>query len=148
MIRATRSGYVLDASVAAKWFTRHDEPDRRKATAIRALYLSGQCTLMLPEFALLEILNAIRFSAPVEEEDTARALELLEKLRLDVVPLDWELLREATEISWTTRAALYDAAYVALAERRGVPFLTADEAMIRKLKDRTAVVRLGDLEFD
>ena len=62
MIRATHARYVLDASVAAKWFTRHDETDRHKAVALRALHQSGRCTLVVPEFSLLEILNAVRFS--------------------------------------------------------------------------------------
>ena len=147
MIRAGHAGYILDASVAAKWFTRHDETDRDKAVALRALHQSGRCTLVVPDFSLLEILNAIRFSERAEEADATRALGLLERLRLDVVPLDWELLRKATAIAWAYRIALYDAAYVALAERKGFPLLTADEVMVKKLKGHGSVVRLGDVDF-
>jgi predicted nucleic acid-binding protein len=42
---------------------------------------------------------------------------------------------------------VYDAAYVALAERVGFPLLTADEVMVRKMKGHSIVVRLGDVEF-
>ncbi len=138
--------YVLDASVAAKWFTRHSEPDRQKAVALRALHQSGQTTLVVPEFALLEILNAIRYSDRAEEADATEALELLAKLRIEVVSLDWDLLRKATAIAWAYRVALYDAAYVALAERVGFPLLTADDVMVKKLKGHSIVVRLADLE--
>jgi predicted nucleic acid-binding protein len=147
MIGATRAAYVLDASVAAKWFTRHDEADREKAVALRGLHQSGRCTLVVPEFALLEVLNAIQFSPRAEEDDAARALGLLEKLRLEIAPLDWDLLRRATAIAWGRRVALYDAAYVALAERRGVPLLTADEVMVGKMKGHGGVLRLRDLDI-
>ena len=147
MIRATHARYVVDASVTAKWFTRHEEADRHKALALRALHLSGRCTLVVPEFSLLEILNAVRFSDRAEEADAIRALEFLEKLRLDVVPVDWDLLRKATAIAWAYRVALYDATYVALAERLGFPLLTADDAMARKMQGHSAVIRLRDLEI-
>jgi predicted nucleic acid-binding protein len=147
VIRATHARYVLDASVTAKWFTRHEENDRSKAVALRGLHQSGRCTLVIPEFSLLEILNAVRFSERAEEADVAQALGFLEALRLEIVPVDWDLLRKATAIAWAYRIALYDAAYVALAERLGFPLLTADDAMARKLKGHGTVVRLGDLEF-
>lgn len=147
MIRATHARYVLDASVAAKWFTRHDEAHRTKAIALRALHQSGRCTLVVPEFSLLEILNAVRFSARAEEADANLAVGFLERLRLEIVPLDWELLRKATAIAWAYQVALYDAAYVALAERQGFPLLTADEVLVKKMKGHGIVVRLGELEF-
>lgn len=147
MIGASHARYILDASVAAKWFTRHDERDREKAVALRALHQTGRTTLSLPEFSLLEILNAVRFSDRAEEADATRALSLLERLHLDVVPLDWDLLRKATAIAWAYRVALYDAAYVALAEREGFPLVTADDAMVKKLKGHSIVVRLADLDF-
>jgi predicted nucleic acid-binding protein len=147
MSRATHAQYVLDASVAAKWFTRHDEADRHKAVALRALHLSGRCTLVLPEFSLLEIVNAVRFSGRAEEADTTRTVEVLEKLRLGIIPLDWELLRKATAIAWEFQVSLYDAAYVALAERLGFPLLTADEVMVKKMKGHSIVLRLRDMEF-
>ena len=147
MIRATHARYVLDASVAAKWFTRHDESDLHKAVALRALHQSGRCALVIPEFSLLEILNAVRFSERSEEADASRALGFLERLRLDIVPLDWELLRKSTAIAWAYQVALYDAVYVALAERLGFPLLTADEVMVKKMKGHSIVLRLQDMDF-
>jgi predicted nucleic acid-binding protein len=147
VIRATHPRYVLDASVAAKWFTRHDESERHKAIALRELHQSGRCTLVVTEFSILEILNAVRFSGRAEEADASRALGFLERLHLEIVPLDWELLRKATAIAWAYQVALYDSAYVALAERQGYPLLTADEAMFRRMKGHSLVLRLQDLDF-
>lgn len=147
MIRLTHARYVLDASVAAKWFTRHHEPDRDKAIALRALHESGRCQLVVPDFALLEIANAVRFSQRAEEADATEALGLLEKLRLSIERVDWDVLRKSSAIAWAYQISLYDAAYVALAERLGFPLLTADEAMIRKLKGHSIVLRLGSIEL-
>jgi len=139
--------YVLDASVSAKWFTQHEEADRDRALALRALHVSGRCSLVVPEFSLLEVVNAVRYSARAEEADAVKALGLLELLRLEVVSLDWELLRLATAIAWAYRVALYDAAYVALAEQRGFPLLTADEVLAKKMEGHGSVFRLREVDL-
>ena len=147
MIPATHARYVLDASVAAKWFTQHDEADREKALALRELHRTRRCRLVVPEFGLLEILNAVRFSHRARETDIIEALAVMSDLQLQLEPLDWDLLRKATAIAWAYGTALYDAAYVALAERLGFPLLTADEALVKKMKGHSIVLRLRDLKF-
>lgn len=146
MTPAIHSRYVLDASVAAKWFTRHEEADREKALALRDLHRTRRCRLVVPEFGLLEVLNAVRFSSRAEEADISGALAVLMDLQLQVEPAGWDLLRKATAIAWAYRVTIYDAAYVALAERLGFPFLTADEALLKKMKGHSIVLRLRDLE--
>jgi predicted nucleic acid-binding protein len=147
VIPAIHTRYVVDASVAAKWFTRHEEDDREKALALRELHRTRRCRLVVPEFGLLEVLNAVRFSARAGEADVLAALAVLGDLQLQIEPLNWDLLRKAIAIAWAYRVAVYDAAYVALAERLGFPFLTADEVLVRKMKGHSIVVRLRELEF-
>ena len=144
-VAAYHQGYVLDASVAAKWFVRQGEADRELALSIRDRHTSGLCKLILPEFGLLEIANAIRYSARAKEPDGAAALDLLHDLSMEVHALSWDLLRKANAISWAYKVALYDAAYVALAEGVGFPLLTADEELPRKMKGHSIVLRLRDL---
>lgn len=144
-VAAYHQGYVLDASVAAKWFVRQGEADRELALSIRDRHTSGLCRLILPEFALLEIGNAIRYSLRAKEEDGAAALDLLRDLNIEIHALSWDLLRKANAISWAYKIAMYDAAYVALAELLGFPLLTADEGLLKKLKGHSIVLRLRDL---
>ena len=92
MIPAIHARYVLDASVAAKWFTRHEEPDREKALALRDRHRRRHCRLILPELGLIEVMNAIRFSRRAVEADTSAALAVLNDLQLDITPADWDLL--------------------------------------------------------
>lgn len=99
MISAYHAGYVLDASVAAKWFVHHSEPDRMQALFIRERHLAGQCRLIIPEFGLLEVVHAIHHSPRAKEADGAAALELLQDLYLESRQLSWDLLRKANVIA-------------------------------------------------
>jgi predicted nucleic acid-binding protein len=143
---AYHRGYVLDASVAAKWFVRQGELDRDRALSIRERHVAGECRLIVPEFALLEIANAIRYSHRAGEADGATALAILRDLSLEIYQLTWDLLRKANAIAWGYKIAVYDAVYVALAELLGFPLLTADEALLKKMKGHSIVLRLRDLE--
>ena len=101
--------------------------------------------LILPEFGLLEIANAIRYSARAKEADVASALDLLHDLHLEIHQLSWDLLRKVNAIAWAYRIAVYDATYIALAEVVGFPLLTADEGLLKKMKGHSIVLRLRDL---
>ena len=147
MILATHPFYVLDASVVAKWFTRPEEMDREKAVGLRDLHCKGTCQLVVPEFGLLEVLNAIRYSPRAEEGDITDALTVLGSLRLRIEALDWDVLRKATAIAWSYAITLYDAAYVALAERLGYPFITADGALLKRMKGHSILIDLRSLEI-
>ena len=63
------------------------------------------------------------------EADTATFLRDLEKLRIvcDLTPDHAELMRLAR----THMLTVYDAAYLELAQRNGVPLATLDDALIR-----------------
>jgi predicted nucleic acid-binding protein len=144
------NGYVLDASVVAKWFTRHAEPEREAALALRRRYLAGEIRLMVPDLCLVEVANAIRFSGRAKEEHVSEALEALRALSLEVAPTGWDRLLRANAISWSARITLYDAVYAALAEQAGVPLVTADGDLARSLRGAGArsaglVLQLADL---
>lgn len=115
---------------------------------MRELHRVHRCQLIIPEFALLEVLNAILFSPRVQEPDLATALQTLRDIELQIEPLEWGFLGRAIGIGWTYRLALYDAVYVALAETLGLPFVTADDALSRKMRGHGHVVRLRELQLN
>ena len=147
MISAHHAGYVVDASVIVKWFLQHQEADRDRALALRDLHISRRSTIFIPQFALLEVFNAIRFSKKADEEDGDTALETLHDLNLETKAGDVDLLRKANAIAWAYKITIYDALYVALAEQIGYPLITADEVMEKKLKGHSIVVPLREFEF-
>ena len=147
MITAHHAGYVLDASVIVKWFLHHQESDRDRALALRDLHISGRSTIYIPGLALLEVLNAVRFSPKADEEAGETALETLQDLNLETKSADVNLLRKANAIAWAYKITIYDALYVAVAEQVGYPLITADEVMVKKLKGHSLVVPLRELEI-
>jgi predicted nucleic acid-binding protein len=147
MIPAYHSGYVLDASVAAKWFVRHREQDVERAILLRDAHRAGRLELVIPEFGLLEILNAVRYAPRAAEPDGARAVDLLEALNVRTERLAGRMLRKANGIAWAYGIAVYDAAYVALAEDLGLPLITADEVLLKKMQGHSIVLRLSDMQF-
>ncbi len=147
MISAHHARYVVDASVLVKWFLHQQEADRDRALALRELHISGRSTIFIPQLALLEVLNAVRFAPKAKEEDGEMALETLHDLHLETKPLEVDLLRKANAIAWAYKITIYDALYVALAEQVGYPLITADEVMVKKLKGHSIVVLLRELDF-
>lgn len=148
MIPARHAVYVVDASVLVKWFLYQQEADRDRALALRDLHISGRSTIFIPELALLEVLNAVRFSPKAKEEDGEMALEVLYNLHLETKTPEPDLMRKANAIAWAYKTTIYDALYVALAELLGYPLITADEVMIKKLKGHSIVVPLRELEIN
>ena len=147
MITAHHAGYVVDASVIVKWFLYHQEADRDRALVLRDLHISGRSIIYVPQLALLEVLNAIRFSPKATEEDGGMALEALQDLNLKSKAADRDLLRKTNAIAWAYKITMYDAVYVALAEQLGFPFITADDVMVKKFKGHSIVVPLRELEI-
>jgi len=130
-----------------KWFLYQQEADRDRALALRELHISGRSIIYIPQLALLEVLNAVRFAPKAKEEDGEMALEAVRDLHLEVKPPEYDVLRKANAIAWAYKTTIYDALYVAHAEQVGYPLITADEIMIRKLAGHSIVVPLRELEF-
>jgi predicted nucleic acid-binding protein len=147
VIPAYHAGYVVDASVVTKWFVKRVESDHDKAIALRNGHVAGRFRIILPEFCLIEVANALRNSPRAREEEVAQALDALDALAFELVRADVGLLKKANAISWGYEVTVYDALYVALAELRSHPMVTADDAFMRKMRGHSIVLALRDLDF-
>ena len=120
--------FVVDASVSAAWFL----PNEASADTEAALQATITRDVWVPSLWLLEISNLLlraqrrkRISADKRRELAAAATAL--RIRVD---------REAVAISALDEVAArhglsaYDAAYLELALRRGLPLATQGEALI------------------
>ncbi|MFN8474848.1 MAG: type II toxin-antitoxin system VapC family toxin [Anaerolineae bacterium] len=145
---ANTPAYVVDASVGIKLFV--NEPLAEQAAALFArLAATPPAQLFVPDLFFIECTNILwkyvhRSGYPPE---TARAnLSELNRLSLRGIPTS-ELTAQALEIAVAQVITAYDACYVALARDLGIPFITADEVLVRKLKNSPFDVRwLPELE--
>lgn len=121
---------IVDASVAVKWF--FPEPGRETAAAL----LQPNALIVVPDLIIPEVGNVVwkKVRRGDADESYARTvISLLPKFFNEVVQ-STELSEAAMRIALELRHPVYDAFYLALAELRGLPLVTAD----RRLADRAA----------
>jgi predicted nucleic acid-binding protein len=131
--------FVLDASITACWaFTDENHPDADLAFAqIRSV------EAVVPSLWWFEVRNILVVNERrrrIAESETAVFLLHLSRLRIrvDRVPDESVVLRLAR----THRLSVYDAAYLELAQREGLPLSTLD-AELRKAAAGEGVALLG-----
>lgn len=120
---------VVDTSVLLKWFI--EEPGSQAALEVKTRYLAGETAIVIPDLALYEIPNVLRFKRGVPEIEVQAVMRAFWDLELDVVAPTEPLLDEAIHLSFTTGLSLYDCAYLALAQELDATLITADVQLYR-----------------
>lgn len=140
------SDFVLDASVAAKWFLpAKEEPFSIEALGLYERYLHDEIDFIIPDIFWAEIgsifWKAIRLGR-LQKDPAEAALAELMQCELTSYPSTM-LLRKAFEISTTFNRSFYDSLYVSLAAESNVPLLTADECLANSLAARFPIRWVG-----
>jgi len=138
--------FVIDASVAAKWFLPPSgEPLAVEALRLLAGYAEGRFRFAVPDVFWAECGNILwkavrqgRWSRSVAEK-AVRAL----KDRSFPTTASLDLLEEAFSIAATFDRTVYDSLYVALAVRLKADMVTADERLANALAAHLPVKWLG-----
>jgi len=134
---------IIDASVAAKWVVEEAGSDRaRRLSGVR---------LEAPDLLLAECANILWKKTrlgDLSRRDASECLALL--LRAPVTLADSRgLVDPALQLSFELNHPAYDCLYLALAVRRGIPLVTADERLVsaarRQRKRARSVMLLKDL---
>jgi predicted nucleic acid-binding protein len=126
--------YVLDASVALKWALL--EPDSDKADRLREDCRNAVHELLAPAVFTVELAHALTRAERQGRLALGQALTYwTDAMRTCPVLHDTEpLLPRAIAVSSSARIGVYDCLYVALAEREGCDFVTADDKLVRNLR--------------
>lgn len=132
---------VVDASVILKWFM--EEGDSELARAIKDEHVFGKITLVVPDLAIYEVGNALRYEPEFSFKEVNRALANLYELDLDIIAPLPDINELTTRIAYKNEVTFYDAFYVALAQRLGLPFITADKKLFHRLEKLPFVNLLG-----
>ncbi len=130
---------VVDASVAIRWVV--DEPGTDDALALRRYRLSAP-DLLIPECANI-LWKKVRRNELTEQE-AMLAAGLLQRAELDLVPTR-RLLEPATRLAIALDHPAYDCIYLALAVASGWDFVTADQHLCNKVRDRRLPARVLSL---
>lgn len=141
---------VVDSSIMIKWI--FEEPDSKAAKALLARWTDNDFVMIEPPLLACEMANVLHQNADKGEVSIAEAKQTL----IDILELDLEfevsrlpeLSIRAIEIARKyALKAVYDAHYVALAERKQCEFWTADARLWKPVRKDLPWVRLLD-EFE
>lgn len=124
---------VIDASVAVKWFSEEEGSDR--ALAVRNDHIDRRKTLVAPDLLVYEIANALRFKPGFNPRVTARALDDLFNLQVEIMAPSKELVSRGSELAYEYGITVYDSLYLSLGELLGLEVITADKELYKKAED-------------
>ena len=121
------SGFILDASVAVSWLVRHES----ESESLAALNKLRQDGAVVPQLWHYEVRNALLVA-----ERRGRIAEgaATSRLRnLDGLPIVTDRnaqLDDAMELAFAHELSYYDALYLELASRLGLPLATFDSRLV------------------
>ena len=142
------TAYVLDASVAAKWFLpAKNEPLANEAMALLSELRDATVRFAVPDLFWPELGNVLLKAARtgrIRLDLSEAALALARELPIITVPTK-VLVSDALSIAAAFHRSIYEATYVSLALVIGSTLLTADERLANALSTRFPVRWLGSL---
>lgn len=123
---------LVDASVILKWFIKEDDSD--KAAEIKNDHINGLSVITLPDIALYEIGNALRYKAEFSTTEVNLSLNEIYELNMDIITPTFQIISLVTEIARRYDITFYDAFYITLAKELNLTFVTADLRLYHKTK--------------
>ncbi|HYM11589.1 MAG TPA: type II toxin-antitoxin system VapC family toxin [Bryobacterales bacterium] len=139
---------VVDTSVVVKFLV--EEPDSDNAEALHRSFVLGAVKLVAPDFLFIEAANALWVMSlrgqltEIEAQSKITALVSISR-HMKVVPAA-ALVHEAFRTACRYAHAPYDTAFLALAESRRIPLVTADKRFYNKVRvHSSSAVLLRDL---
>ena len=124
-------GFVLDASVALRWFL--DNPVPVYANRVKQMFLKGT-RAVVPALWHLEMGNGLAIAerrSVLTSADVDRAMINLEQIVTQAVDTDSGLVsaRQSLVTARSFQLSAYDAVYLDLARRERLPLATLDERL-------------------
>ena len=116
--------WVLDASVAVKWFFV-DESLRGKALAVREALATRPAEFVIPHLFHSELVHVLARKSAHDLQFVRQALDLVGRLGTSTIGLSEHSLQVVADLACDGFSG-YDATYLALADDLGGLWLTAD----------------------
>jgi len=143
MIQVERRTYIIDASVALKWYYQEKEREVKQAFKLREDYQQRKIDIYAPDLLVYELANVLRNKQDLEESYIRDAIESIYEMRI-LKPPTQETMKEAIKLALQYNTSVYDAVYLAFAEEQRSGFITADRQFYLKVKQIPLVIFIAE----
>jgi predicted nucleic acid-binding protein len=146
MERLNVKKYVIDASIAVKWYSAFGEDDLTKADKLLEAYVDGSCEFTAPTLIVYELVNALRYNPNFQGADVKRAAKDFFGLQITLED-PARYMSAAIELAFKYSLTVYDAVYAALSQVTGIPLITADYQFFTRAKNLPFIEALKELDL-
>ncbi len=137
--------FVLDTSVIVKWFSTSGEADTANALWLRRALFENKCRVTIPDLVLYELGNALRFNPRFTTQDIDAAIHSLFDMKLTIRAAEQDILVHAVSLAFQYAVTVYDAYFLALADKSESMLITADYKFYQNFDKAKSVIRLDKL---
>lgn len=134
--------FVVDASVILAWSLEDESSEPAEAAVERLLAEGG----LAPAHWPLEVANGLRSAerrGRIDEPSIRRLAARLVGLPVDVAPVELSTALGVIEAARRHDLSVYDAAYLDLADVRGLPVATVDDRLARACRAANVPLVIG-----
>lgn len=131
----------MDASVVIKWFA--NEEYSKESLLLKEAYVKGVEDLSAPCILPFEVLNGLRYTYALGKKELEEIGKILADFQLTLYDLE-DITRDAVSLSLIYGITLYDASYIALGKVLDQKVYTADEKLLRKVRDLGFVLHIRE----
>jgi predicted nucleic acid-binding protein len=134
--------FVIDASVILAWSLEDESSEPAEAAVERLLAEGG----LAPAHWPLEVANGLRSAerrGRIDEPSIRRLVAKLAGLPVDIAPVELSTALGVIESARRHDLSVYDAAYLDLADVRGLPIATVDDRLARACRAASVPLIIG-----
>jgi predicted nucleic acid-binding protein len=124
--------YVVDASVAVKWFFS-DEPNHDQSVKVLNSIVLDPGAYLVPDLFHFELAAVIIRKTCYDEAFARKATETVYQLGTSTITTQGTLLTDAMGLACKLKLSLYDSLYLATAVYHSAVWVTADNEAVKKV---------------
>lgn len=132
--------YILDTSVAVKWFHHPQELHVAQAKRVWEDLSSGKINIILPDILFLELLNVFIKGKNSSSQNSYSILSELHKSPVTITEVSLPVLEIAARLMEEYNIASYDAYFLALAQYEDCKLISDDNKAHGKIKDGSVIM--------
>jgi predicted nucleic acid-binding protein len=134
---------IVDASVVIKWFA--NESHSKESLILKEAYVKGLKDLSAPCILPFEVLTGLKYTYNLGEKELEDVGKILADFQITLYGFE-DILSETVSLSFKYGITIYDASYIALGKVLGDEVYTADERLLRKVRELPYVIHVKDFQ--